>query len=274
MMCRLHLGRFKMTLRPLLFPIILASVLAANAQAELKTAEEIDACFRENQPEDSAVQTISMNSKDRIGAVTTTKAKMYWKKFDDGYSRVMMKFFKPAEMRGAGLLMVEKKDRNDMLLYLPELGRVKRVTKHMTSASMFGTDFSYEEFERVQGIAEDAPSERLEDANVEDRAAYVLLSHPKPEEESAYERIKTWIDKETCVALRAEFYERGEKPRKVMTASPTKVTKEGAFWVPHEILMRDHRDETETVMLVEEVEVDAKIPRKMFSERELVSGGR
>ena len=44
--------------------------------------------------------------------------------------------------------------------------------------------------------------------------------------------------------------------------------------VPREILMKDLRDETETVMVIEEVEVGTTIPRKMFSQKELERGGR
>ena len=46
----------------------------------------------------------------------------------------------------------------------------------------------------------------------------------------------------------------------------------GDVWLAREYLMRDLRDETETTMIVEEVEVGKPIPRKIFSERELVSG--
>jgi len=259
---RLHILAASLTL-------LLATVAAA---AELDSVEAIDACYRGNFPKVSSVQTVSMNAKDRIGAITTSKAKLYWKKFDNGRSKVVMKFFKPAELRGAGLLMIEKPSRNDMLIYLPELGRVKRVTKHMNSSSMFGTDFSYEEFERIQGIANEAPTTRLEDSVVQDRAAYVLEVRPE-DGESAYERIKSWVDKETCVSLRAEFYERGDKPRKVMTADPRHLKQEGEIWMIGETVMRDLRDETETLMQVEDVDVEADIPRKMFSEKELVQSG-
>lgn len=261
-------------MRTLPLAVLATFLLCGAVRAELQTADEIDACFRGNFPATSSVQTISMNSVDRIGAVTTSRAKLYRKKFDDGRSKVLMRFHKPAEMRGAGLLMVEKKDRNDMFMYLPELDRVKRVTKHMTSGSMFGTDFSYEEFERIQGIAEDAPTERLEDESLDGHPMYVLLAKPGPDQESAYERIKTWIDKQSCIAARAEFYERGDAPRKIMTAKLDRVTQEKDVFVPREILMEDRRDETHTTLLIEEIDVGAEIHRKMFSERELVQGAR
>jgi hypothetical protein len=254
-------------------PIALALVLAsAAAAAELQTAEEIDACYQANFPSDTSVQTIAMNARDRIGAVTVSRATMYFKKFDDGLSRVMMRFFKPADMRGAGLLMIEKPNRNDMFLYLPELGRVKRVTSRMTSSSMFGTDFSYEEFERIQGMAADSPLHRLEDVTVEDRPTYVIETRPTEDDDSAYERIKNFIDQEICVLVRSEFYERGDAPRKIMTSDPAKATKEGDIWITREMLMRDKRDETETTMVVEDVEVGKSISRKIFSQRELEAG--
>jgi len=248
--------------------------LVSPAQAELKTAEEIDACYQANFPETTAIQTISMNAKDRIGAITTTKSTLWWKKMEDGKSNVMMQFFKPAEMRNAGLLMLERDDGTDIFIYLPELARVKRVTSRMTSSSMFGTDFSYEEFERLQGIAESAPSERLPDDTIEGRPAYVLETRPGPEDDSAYERIKTWIDKETCVSLKSEFYERGDKPRKVMFVRTDKITREGNLWVPREIVMHDHRDETETVMVVEKIEIGVDISRSRFSQSQLERTGR
>jgi hypothetical protein len=257
--------------RATLAALLVLMPLAAGG-AELESAEAIDGCYRDNFPRKASTQTISMNAKDRIGAITTSRAKLFWKKFPNGRSKVMMRFFKPAELRGAGLLMIQKPARNDMLIYLPELGRVKRVTRHMNSSSVFGTDFSYEEFERIQGIANDAPTTRLDDSSVEDRAAYVLEVRPE-EGESAYERIVSWVDKETCVALRAEFFERGDEPRKVMTVAPSAVTREGEIWLARELMMRDLRDETETLMKIEEVDVESDIPRKMFSEKELLQSG-
>ncbi|MBW2267352.1 MAG: outer membrane lipoprotein-sorting protein [Deltaproteobacteria bacterium] len=242
--------------------------------AELTTAEEIDACYESNFPDSTAVQTVTLSAKDRIGAVTTSRATLYWKKFDDGLSKVMMRFEKPADLRGAGLLMIEKKKRNDLFMYLPELRRVKRISKHMSSGSMFGTDFSYEEFERIQGMKLDGVSERLEDDEIGGREMYVTSATPAAEEESSYERIKTWIDKQTCVALRTEFYERGDQPRKIMTAPYERVSREADVWVAREIVMHDRRDETDTTLRVEELEIGLEVPRKLFSQKELDQGGR
>lgn len=261
-------------MRQALLMIGLLLVSGFSARAELETAEQIDACYRGNFPESTAVQTIALRATDRIGAETISRGTLSWKKFENGRSKVLLHFAQPAELRGARLLLIEKADRNDMFMYLPALDRVKRVTQHMTSGSLFGTDFNYEEFERVQGIAAEAPAEREDDDTADGRAAYVIVARPTREQNSTYERIRTWIDKETCVALRTEFFERGEKPRKVMTTDFSKVSESGGVWVPREIVMLDHRDQTQTRLVIEEVEVGVEVPRKTFSERALVSGGR
>jgi hypothetical protein len=143
----------------------------------------------------------------------------------------------------------------------------------MTSSSMFGTDFSYEEFERLQGLSETSQRVLGEAASVDDRPAYAIDLLPGDAEESAYERIRFFVDEQTCVLVRAEFYERGDRPRKTLTTNPAKISREGDLWMAREVVMRDLRDETETTMVVEEIEVGVSIPRKIFSQAALESGG-
>lgn len=249
----------------------LAVALAAPALAELQTAQEIEDCVQDNMPDESSVQTIALRAKDRIGAITESRATIYWKKDSDGLSRLMMRFADPPDMRGAGLLLVEReKDERDMFMYLPELQKVKRITSRMMTGSMFGTDFTYEDFERFEGFDSGDGLERLEDAEVDGVAVYVIAHHPSETATSSYGRIVEYVDKERCIPIKTEFYERGDRLRKVATS--TKLTQEGDIWIPRSTLLRDLRDETETELAILEVDVAADIPRKMFSQRELESG--
>ena len=250
--------------------LVLAIPVAA---AELQTAEEIEECVRGNQPESSSVQTVSFRVKDRIGAVTESQAKIYWKKGDDGLSRLMMRFAGPPDLRGAGLLLLEKKnERRDMFMYLPELNKVKRISSRMMTGSMFGTDFTYEDFERFEGFEQDNGLERLDDVDLDGKKVYVLVHRPSEDAGSAYQRIVKYIDQETCVPLKTEFYGRGNRLRKVAVSNPAHVTREGDGWVPRHTTLRDLRDETETDLIISEVEVNVEIHRKVFSQRELESG--
>ena len=130
---------------------------AASAPAEeAKTAEQIQACVEANLPEKSSVQSIALRSKDRLAAITESKAVLHWKKSEDGRSRVLIEFSQPEDLRGASVLLLERKQpgERDMFMYLPELRTVKRITSRMVTGSMFGTDFSYEDFEMIEDYAQ------------------------------------------------------------------------------------------------------------------------
>jgi hypothetical protein len=250
---------------------LLAAPLAAGAAPE--SAEEIEQCLRENMPKKSSIQTILLRSTNRVGDVAESRADIHWKLFDDGLSKVLLRFSHPLDMRGAGVLMIEKKERRpDTFMYLPELKSVRRVSSSAASSSLFGTDFSYEDFERLVGMSADAAKERGDDTEVEGRAAYVVSAKVDPDSGSAYEHIVTAVDKQTCVPLRTEFYEPGDALRKRLTADAAKIKQEGALFVPMQLTMHDLRDETQTDIVVEHIDAEAKIHRKMFSARELEAG--
>lgn len=239
------------------------------------TLEELEDCARGNRPLDSSVQQVLLRSRDRVERISESRASIYWKRFDNGLSRVLLRMSDPPAQRGAGVLLIEQKNsRADIFMYLPELGRVRRVTTRMVAGSLFGTDFSYEDFERVQGYAQDQSSELLAEKELDGRPVLVVESHLAPESGSAYERSVSYFDPETCVPLEVRLYERGEEPRKVLRADASRIEAHGERHLPRLLVMEDLRDGTSTEMVVEELELDAPIKRKMFSERELQAGGR
>ena len=250
----------------------LAALLLASPAVALETVEEIEKCMEENLPKDASIQTIVMNSEDRVGSVTTTRAKIYWREFEDGKSRVLVRLSDPPDMRGAAILMIEKDGDNETFMYLPDIDKVKRITGRMMSSSMLGTDFSYEDFEQLQGLEDhEIDTRRLDDGEVDGRAAYVIESTPKPdlEEPPNYERTVKWIDKAFCVPLKLESYERGDKLRKRMTVDPESIEVDGGRNVARRIEVHDLRDNTKTKMLIEAIELDPSISRSWFTTRAL-----
>ena len=124
------------------------------------------------------------------------------------------------------------------------------------------------------GMSSDATLIRAPDAVIGSREVYVVEATPAPDSNSAYERIVTFVDKETCVALVTSSYEPGGKLRKRLEADPDEITREKEIWVSRKQTIEDMRDQTRTELLIEQIDVDAEIHRKIFSERELEAGAR
>ncbi len=240
-----------------------AAPAAAQAPASVdavpgRSVDEVLDCVKQNTPEESSVQLVEFTAVDRIGGERVSRAKILGKKFEsDSMRRVLLRFTKPLEIRGSAFLAIEQDSGSpDMFLYTPELRKTKRVTGQGGGGKLFGTDFSYEDFARWQGLNQPGASRRLPDAVESGQPVWVVETKPENKQESSYERVVFFVDQETCVTLKTESYERGDTPRKVLTASPGQLLEEGGVWFASELLMRDLRDQTHTQVIIEDVEVD------------------
>jgi hypothetical protein len=255
--------------------LLLVAGMPAGA-VNIDTGEDVDEiadCVKANQPQLSAEQTVTMRTVDRAGSARVSSATIYWQKFGEN-SKALIRFSAPEDLRGSALLMLQKGEHADIFMYLPELRRVRRVTKRSVTGSMFGTDFSYEDFERFQGLAADGDAKRLPDEEVEGRKVFVVEGRPSRGEESAYERIVSFVDQERCIPVHTELYEKGERLRKVMVMPSEKITREAESWVPRLVLVKDLVNQTQTELLVEEIALDKKLPCKLFSESHLELASR
>jgi hypothetical protein len=232
--------------------------------AALETPEQIRACVIANAPAVSNVQAIELRTTDRVGSERLMHAHVYARTDADSFRRVLVRFDRPEELSGSAFLLVERENGNELIVRSPDLPNVTRIVGRQMLKSVMGTDFSYEDFEQLRSLNQPAEPRLLEDASIEGRAAFVLETKPANPEFSAYERVRSYVDKQTCLVTRIELYEAGGKLRKTMTASAERFRNVGSVWVANEIVMRDERDQTETRMLVESFDVDADIPAIMF----------
>jgi len=256
--------------------------LAGHADVETKgdpatmTAQQISECVKQNFPDDSMKQTVKMVMKDRMGVERLLEADMSWQKDQQTrLSKVRMDFDNPPELRGAAILVLEKEPKNDMFMYLPELEKTRRITSSMVNGNMMGTDFTYEDFSRLQGLLSDLDSTRLPDETLAGRPVFVTEAKPGADSDSEYERIRSHVDQRTCVSLQVEFFEKGhEGPVKRLTVDPERLQEVASGWFPTAVRMEDLQGGTSTDLLIEKLEVGIKIHRKTFSAAELEKQGR
>ena len=234
------------------------------------SADEIEACVRANLPSKSSIQEISFRVIGKGGMTSDSKLKIHWQMGDDQLSKVVLRFEQPLDMRGSALLLIEKPGRNDMFMYLPELKRTRRVTGPSLSGGMFGSDFTYSQFERLQGVARDVSVSRMPDAEVDGTPVYVLAHEPADDPEFDY--VLSYIDQKRCVPLKTEFFENGRSLRKVLEADPAGVSQVGEQWIPRRMVMKDLLKGSSTEFNVDSIQVNAKIHRKMFTQSSLGQG--
>jgi hypothetical protein len=254
-------------LRAAIGVVLVAGTAAPLPRPALETADAIVDCVQGNLPAHTSVQRIELRSRDRAGSERVLRSRLHWKRFEGGQPRVRIRVDEPPDLRGATYLLIEAEDggSSEMFVHLPAVGRIRRVTEKTVSDSLWGTDFSYDDMRQLQWQAADGIRERLPDAVVSGRPVYVLALEPRPEDHSAYQRIVSFVDRDTCVVLRIELYERGAAPRKILTADPDSLSSQEGRWLARRFEMRDLRDETTTWLEILEVENDVEVPDRIFN---------
>jgi Outer membrane lipoprotein-sorting protein len=251
----------RLILSSLLLLLQAASAIAAEVPEIVRT------CAEKNMPKSTAVQAIELTARDRSGYEQVLLADVYWKRDADNRSRLLMHFEEPADVRNARFLVIENEPQNDMYIYMPGLFKVRKITSKRISSSILGTDFSYEDYERLHGILLDLKAEQYPDEVLDGRPVYVINSYPG--EASGYDKISTYIDKQTCVTLKAELFERGHQLRKTLTIDPADIQPVGDIQVPRALLMRDVRDKTQTRLVIQEIRTEVPLDDALFDPEQL-----
>jgi len=190
--------------------------------------------------------------------------------------RLLIRFTYPNDIAGTSFLVWERAGAEDeRFLFLPALGRVRRIAGAERQESFVGSDFTYED---IGGRALDDYAYTLIDANGSDRAAdgraqpvYVLESRAK-DPDALYPRVVSHVRQDNFVVVRAEIFNRRnerEKEYRVLRLEQVK-----GIWTTMEVLMTNQLDRTRTEMTTTNVEYDVGLTERDFSRRELERGAR
>jgi outer membrane lipoprotein-sorting protein len=231
---------------------------------------EVEACIRKNAPNATTIEHIKLRSEGEMyNEEEFLTARIYWKHYPSGVSNLIATFEEPVDIYGSRVLFLEKKPQNEIYLYMPALSKVRRITSDRISSSMYGMDFSYEDFQWMYNMLSTAISEQRPDVVVNGEAMYVFAIIPREEKGSKYEMILSYFDKKSCVMRKVEFYEKVDELHKVLQVEPGAVKNVDGKLIPHKFLMRDVKNYSETELTVLSVKIDPPIPDSFFDPAQL-----
>jgi hypothetical protein len=207
-----------------------------------------------------------MAAHGRSGAETVLLLRLYGRRNEQGLGQLFLRVDEPDRLRGTSLLVLQRPDaESDIYLASPEQPAPRPIRGAERTQGMLGTDFTYEDLERVQHGWPPGAAEVVErpSAEIGDRSVHVLEVRPR---DSAWERIVFSLDRESCLPLLVRFYERGrDQPRKELTTDPRSNLKHGDQWVAHSALMRDLQNLTTTHLMVDSHAQDQLLPDGQFT---------
>jgi hypothetical protein len=234
------------------------------------TLSQIEACASRNLPEAAGVIEFSVEAIGKTGATTRSRAEIRWTKDDQELARVLLRVSEPAKTAGTALLIMDREsDQPEFFLRLPEIPRVKRVRSKRLRGPVLGTDFSFEDLQRLREPMDRANLELIGIADIDGRSAWLLEAIPGPEDGSEYTRVLTYVDQQHCVPIQVDLFERGDRLRKRLRAPQDEIRTVGNAHLPYLFVMEDLRRETRTIIRIEQFSSSAKLPVEQFTKRAL-----
>lgn len=190
-----------------------------------------------------------------------------WNKTKDGEDKMLVKFTEPANVAGTAFLMVE----DDMWLYLPALGKVKRIAGSAKQGSFMGSDLTYEDMQALgnTGFAVDYQSELIDEVELGDNQAYHLQLEPRGDE-LAYNKLEMWVDKDIWLPLKIEYYNKSDELEKVLKTEAHKQI--DGRWTATRMEVENKLKGSKTVLVIKEVDFAREIDDKIFTTRSLERG--
>lgn len=241
------------------------AALAASAQ----DARQIAQAARDRIRADTLSTRARMVITDKGGAVTERLVDQYSATVDGSDATVVI-FQKPAGVAGTRFLTIANKDKpDDRWIFLPSLGKVRRISAGEGSGSFMGTDFSYDDVSLMDRDVDLDTFTLVREETLDGKACWVLEARPK-DPGYQYSRMLLWIGKSDSISWKIEMYDRRDVQVKVLTID--KVQDIQGRLSPVQTTVRSVQAGTSTVLYVDILKYDDRIPPSVFTVRFLETG--
>lgn len=240
--------------------------MPAWAQAPGKTVEQLRACAAANAPSESFSQTAEFVMTDAEQATRRLDTRLYGKS-EDGKLRLTLHVRQPPDVSGTALLIRRDNGDDDMFMYLPALRKSRRVTGAMTSTKVLGTDFSFEDIQRLFGTLSSGKAKALPDATVGDLPVHQVELQPQVVDGGDPVRVVASLEQANCVPIQVKFIDESGAVIRQLDADVDSIQTVGSHHLATQFLMRDLVADSTTELTLSKVEFDERIPYSLFNPR-------
>jgi outer membrane lipoprotein-sorting protein len=218
--------------------------------------------------------TISTRSRMIItaknGTVTERVMDQYSKKDGQGNARAVIVFQEPASVKGSRFLTIENSGREkDQWIFLPSLGKIRRIAASEGSGSFMGSDFSYDDISSADRKTDLDNHKILRTEKINGKDCYVIESSSK-DANYQYSKMIQWIDTSSFVIYKIELYDR--KGSQVKLLEITEYREAQGRLAPYQTKMTTLAEGTSTSLNVVNLKYDDPIPEGVFTTRFLETG--
>ena len=190
--------------------------------------------------------------------------------------RVLLRFSYPNDIRNTGFLVWEHPGADDeRFLYLPALGRVRRIAGEEKQESFVGSDLSYEDIggrdiaDYTYAFANESASWTAPDGTKHD--AWALESRAKARN-ADFPRSVSLVLKDRLIVVHADIYNPRNERAKVFDVR--RLERVDGIWTVLDLAVVNEREKTRTELTTTSVRYNVGLTENNFSRRELEQASR
>jgi hypothetical protein len=245
---------------------LLVTLVAAAADAGLR---DVEACIEANLPRKSTVQKLTLAVEDGGETIFESRLTLYWRRLDDGERRIVLRFREPEELAGASLLVHRKpRSRPKVYIYLPDQGDPRVISSRGELEGFLGrANLGIAELQLLLEPLSDKKATLLEErVRPGERSVWIVEERKEVgEDDDGYPRAVISIDQEYCIPLRAELYGSDGLAAKVLEVDAAEVERVEETWMPTRLVFRDLVRGTDTILRVEDAEIDKPLAPSLLT---------
>lgn len=254
--------------------LVLALSITAAAPASAQTADEIIAKAAAAQEMGNTIQTIRLTRTSKNGQSDVKTLETHTREVEDReQSHALLRL--PEELAGMQFLSRQIADgTTEGWIYMPLSNSLMQISGSQRKSAFMGTDFSYEDLEVGDPDLGTHALESSEAVEVGGQSydCHRITTTPRPDLGSAYSRLVAWIEMETALPRKIEFFDPAGQLKKRMTFEA--FANEGTVVLPTRIRMEDIKRGSATLLEVTDYRLDvpaAELPDSMFDPDQLHS---
>lgn len=244
--------------------LLIAAALACTGAMEVSTQTPVVKtleCLRKNAPQQLRVGDLRIEAQGE-GVTTRYLSGRFVSRRDQGKLRAMLHVTAPADIAGTRYLLVEEDSQDALYLYLPALGKVRRVSGAGSDAEIAGTTLNYADLRLISQALSGAAITLEKPGEFQGRPADVLRFTPAVAD-SPYRRVLATVDRESCVVLRADF-QNAERTLKQYRVDPASLQRSGAYRYASRVTVEDLARRSSAQISLGDVRTDAKLSTRSF----------
>jgi hypothetical protein len=260
--------------------VVLAALLVVGAFASASGQQTADWVARQIQDRDTGRDSraeLRMRLFDRQGRVRERSLTLLsLRGAKESGDRTLIRFTYPNDIRNTGFLVWEHPGADDeRFLYLPALGRVRRISGEEKQESFVGSDLSYEDIggrdvaDYLYSFVSETASWTAPDGSK--HPAWSLESRAR-DADAEFPRSVSLVLKDRFIIVQAEIFNR--RNERVKRFEVRRLERVDGFWTVLDMTMTNERDKTRTELTTSAIRYNVGLKENDFSRRELEAGAR